>query len=92
MEKFKCHFSRRRSILGEVKLSLFVAGTVRGEIWKDRRSATCCVFSAASVKSNLSCAAGCRTGWRVTLVALRIVNDVSYVTRIKHASHFAWQA
>ena len=26
------------------------------------------------------------------LVALRIVNDVPYVTKIKHESHFAWQA
>ena len=25
-------------------------------------------------------------------VALRIVNDVSYVTRINHENHFAWQA
>ena len=25
-------------------------------------------------------------------VALRIVDDVSYVTRINHESHFAWQA
>ena len=25
-------------------------------------------------------------------VALRIVNDVSYVTRINHESHLAWQA
>ena len=25
-------------------------------------------------------------------VAPRIVNDISYVTRIKHGSHFAWQA
>ena len=25
-------------------------------------------------------------------VALRIVNNVSYVTRIDNASHFAWQA
>ena len=25
-------------------------------------------------------------------VAPRIVNDVSYVTRINHESHFAWQA
>ena len=31
-------------------------------------------------------------GWRVTPVAPRIVNDVSCVVRIKHASHFAWQA
>ena len=31
-------------------------------------------------------------GWRVMPVALRIVNDVSYVMRINHAIHFAWQA
>ena len=30
--------------------------------------------------------------WRVTFVAPRIGNDVSYVTRIKHASHSVWQA
>ena len=28
----------------------------------------------------------------MTLVALRIVNDVSYVSRINHDIHFAWQA
>ena len=28
----------------------------------------------------------------VTSVAPRIVNDVSYVTTIKHASHSVWQA
>ena len=32
-------------------------------------------------------------GWRrLTLVAPRIVNDVSYGTRINHEIHFAWQA
>ena len=31
-------------------------------------------------------------GSRVMPVALRIVNDVSYVTKINHESHFAWQA
>ena len=30
--------------------------------------------------------------WRMTLVAPRIVNDVSYVMRINHEIHFAWQA
>ena len=30
--------------------------------------------------------------WRVTLVAPCIVNDVSYLTRITHEIHFAWQA
>ena len=28
----------------------------------------------------------------MTLVAPRILNDVSYVTRINHEIHFAWQA
>ena len=28
----------------------------------------------------------------MTHVALRIVNNVSYVTRISHDSHFSWQA
>ena len=28
----------------------------------------------------------------MTLVASRIVNDFSYVMRINHAIHFAWQA
>ena len=31
-------------------------------------------------------------GWGVMLVAPRIVNNVSYVTRIDDVSHFAWQA
>ena len=31
-------------------------------------------------------------GWRVMLVAPRIVNDVSYVTDINHENHFSWQA
>ena len=30
--------------------------------------------------------------WRVTLVAPRILNDVSYVMRINHEIPFAWQA
>ena len=30
--------------------------------------------------------------WMVTPVAPRIVNDVSSVTTIKHASHSVWQA
>ena len=31
-------------------------------------------------------------GWRVTLLAPRIGNDVSYVTQISDDIHFAWQA
>ena len=30
--------------------------------------------------------------WRMTPVALCIVNDISYVMRITHEIHFAWQA
>ena len=32
------------------------------------------------------------SSWRMTLVAPRIVNDVSYVMRVNHEIHFAWQA
>ena len=38
---------------------------------------------------------GRRNIWWVsglTLLAMRILNDVSYVTRINHEIHFAWQA
>ena len=38
---------------------------------------------------------GRRSIWRdsrLTLLAPRIGNDVSYVTRINHEIHFAWQA
>ena len=31
-------------------------------------------------------------GWRLTLLALRIGNDVSYEARINHEIHFVWQA
>ena len=32
------------AVLGEGQASLFVAGAVLGEIWKDSRSAKCCIF------------------------------------------------
>ena len=35
---------------------------------------------------------GRRSSWRMTPVVPRIVNSVSYVTKISHDSHFAWQA
>ena len=51
------------AVLGEVEVSLFVAGAVLGEIWKDSRSAKCCIFQykmlVRSAKGNLCCAAGC---------------------------------
>ena len=56
-------FRGRRSILGEVEASRFVAGAVFGEIWNDSRSAKCCIFQykmlVVGVKSCLSCEAGC---------------------------------
>ena len=51
------------AILGAGQVLLFVAGAVLGEIWKDSRSAKCCIFQykmlVLSAKSNLCCAAGC---------------------------------
>ena len=32
------------AVLGEVQVLLFVVGAVLGEIWKDSRSAKCCIF------------------------------------------------
>ena len=53
------------AVFGEVRVSLFVAGTVFGEIWNDSRSAKCCIFQykmlVVGVKGNLGCEAGC--GW-----------------------------
>ena len=52
------------AVFGEVAVAFFfVAGAVFGEIWKDSRSAKCCIFQykmlLVSVKSNLGCEAGC---------------------------------
>ena len=51
------------AILGEVQVSLFVAGAVFGEIWNDSRSAKCCIYQykmlVVGVKSNLGREAGC---------------------------------
>ena len=50
--------------LGDVGVSLFVAGTVFGEIWIDSRSAKCCNFQykmrLRSANSNLGERAGAR--------------------------------
>ena len=52
------------ALFGEVGVSLFVAGTVFGEIWNGNRSAKCCIFQykmpVVGVKSNLGYEAGCR--------------------------------
>ena len=51
------------AVLGEVEVLLFVVGAVLGEIWKDSRSAKCCIFQykpfVRSAKSDLCCVAGC---------------------------------
>ena len=51
------------------------------------------------LEDDTSCSAHCKFhfAWQAhylvkTLVAPRIVNDVSYVMRINHEIHFAWQA
>ena len=51
------------AVFGEVRVSLFVAGAVFGEIWNDSRSAKCYIFQykmlVVGVKGNLGCEAGC---------------------------------
>ena len=81
------------AVLGEVQVLLFVVGAVLGEIWKDSRSAKCCIFQykmlVRSAKGNLCCAAGCgltgtvsdhgRNGLGTVSDRPRIGNDVSAV-------------
>ena len=49
-------------------------------------------FSAEILNSEFRARRSIRWGLRLTLVAPRIVNDVSCETRINHETHFAWQA
>ena len=77
--------------------SFCVAGAVFGEIrgWL-------CLLRALEMTFHMWCGSimrfilrGRRSiwwGWRVTLLAPRIGNDVSYVMLINHEIHFAWQA
>ena len=83
------------AVLGEVQVSLCVVGAGLGEIWKDSRSAKCCIFQykpfVRSAKSNLGCVAGCgltetvserfRNGLGTVSDRPRIGNDVSAVFR-----------
>ena len=72
------------AVFGEVEMSLFVAGAVFGEIWKDSRSAKCCIFQykmlVVGVKSNLGCEAGCgvTVSWS-DHSRIMVGNDVSAV-------------
>ena len=51
------------SALGEVQVSLFVAGAALGEFLNDSRGGKCCIFQkempVESSTSNLGCEAGC---------------------------------
>ena len=53
------------AVLGEGQVLLFVVGAVLGEIWKDSRSATCCIFQykpcVRSAKRNPLLRGGLRT-------------------------------
>ena len=58
----ECNFSEGG--IGEVAVSLFVAGAVVGELWNESRRAKCCIFQykmclRQSAKRNLECPAGC---------------------------------
>ena len=74
------------AVLGEVQVSLFVAGAVLGEIWKDSRSAKCCIFQykpfVRSAKSNLGCVAGCGLTETVSERSRIILGTVSDRPRI----------
>ena len=77
------------AVFGEVRVSLFVAGAVFGEIWNDSRSAKCCIFQykmlVVGVKGNLGCEAGCGLTFHARIMVgscsdrPRIGNDVSSV-------------
>ena len=74
-----------------LELQDFVAGAVFGEVgrWLD-------LLHALEMRSLMTFILrgrrSIRWSWRVALVAPRIGNDVSNVTRINHEIHFAWQA
>ena len=68
-----------RIILGSVRIVFLLAEAIQG-------------FCAEILNSELRGRRSTWWVWRVTLLAPRIGNDVSYVTRINHEIHFAWQA
>ena len=86
-ESFRCN----------LELKDFVAGAVFAEVggWH-------CLLCALEMKFHMRRGSNMRFilrgrrsicwGWRLTLLAPGILNDVSHVTRINHEMHFAWQA
>ena len=90
------------AVLGEVQVSLCVVGAGLGEIWKDSRSAKCCIFQykpfVRSAKSNLGCVAGCGLTETVSERS-RIGRALEMTFQLFSANfcqmldgHFAWQA
>ena len=94
---------RVRSRKRRVRDDDFIVGCGRivvgcGRMWSDYRRIVFLLaeaFRDLPLKSGASRFRGRRTIWwgcRVTLLAPRIVNDVSDVTQIRDDIHFAWQA
>ena len=79
--------SNSESFQCNLELKDFVAGAVFGEVrgWL-------CLLRGSIMRFILRGRRSIWWGSRLTLLAPRILNDVSYVTRINHEMHFAWQA
>ena len=89
--------SNSESVQCNLELKDFVAGAVFGEVrgWHCLLRALEMTFHMWRGSIMRFILRGRRSIWwtcRLTFVAPRIVNDVSYVTRINHEIHFAWQA
>ena len=89
--------SKSESFQCNLELKDFVAGAVFGEVrgWHCLLRALEMTFHMWRGSIMRFILRGRRSIWwtcRLTFVAPRIVNDVSYVTRINHEIHFAWQA
>ena len=83
------------AVLGEVQVLLFVVGAVLGEIWKDSRSAKCCLFQykpfVRSAKSNLCCVAGCGLTETVSERFRNVIGSFSERSRIGRALEMTFQ-
>ena len=89
--------STSRSFRSNLELQDFVAGAVFGEVagWLYLLRALEMTFHMSRRSSMTFILRGRRNiwwGWRVTLLAPRIGNDVSYVTQITDDMDFVWQA
>ena len=85
------------SFCWNLELQVFVAGAVFGEVggwlyWLHALEMTFHMWRRSLMTFILRGRRSIWWSWRVALVAPRIGNDVSYVTRIIDDSHFAWQA